>query len=348
MKQRPVILNSKGQPIVLNELEQRMANTLETKIKNDLGFQIDITSLTAIAKKVSEQKFFTVTPSEYLPIAVGNGTWNQQINTWRSFLTAGSFSKGIINTGGNNSRMSQVNVGVDSVPVKIYNWMEGYDYSIFELMQAAQAGNWDLVTALEKARKKIWDLGIQEIAFLGINNDTNCLGLLTQDNNGVTVNTTVIPQFISAMSTASLKAFVASVLVTYRQNSQFTEWPDVFIVPEDDYNALISQASAEFPIKSVLELLEDAFKVGTKNPNFKVLPLAYANPNQSQGVLDNYRYTLLALDEESVRMDIPLMYTNTLANTINGAQFQSAAYGQFTGVVAYQPRTMLYFDIPNS
>jgi hypothetical protein len=60
--------------------------------------------------------------------------------------------------------------------------------------------------------------------------------------------------------------------------------------------------------------------------------------------LNKNRYTLLSYDEDSLRMDIPVDYTNTLQNTVNGFNFQSAAYGQFTGLKAYRPKEMLYFD----
>ncbi len=82
------------------------------------------------------------------------------------------------------------------------------------------------------------------------------------------------------------------------------------------------------------------------NPNFQILPVAYADKTNNADVtaLNKNRYTLLRYDEDSVRMDIPLDYTNTMANTINGMNYQNAGYGQFTGVKAYRPLEMLYFD----
>jgi hypothetical protein len=54
-------------------------------------------------------------------------------------------------------------------------------------------------------------------------------------------------------------------------------------------------------------------------------------------------YVLLNYDEEALRMDIPLDYTNTLANSLDNFSFQNAGYGQFTGVLAYRPLELLYF-----
>jgi hypothetical protein len=43
-------------------------------------------------------------------------------------------------------------------------------------------------------------------------------------------------------------------------------------------------------------------------------------------------------------MDIPVDITVTQPNTLNNFQFQDAAYGQYTGVAAYKPLEVLYFD----
>lgn len=214
-----------------------------------------------------------------------------------------------------------------------------------------KSGNWDLVTAKERARKKNWDLGIQKIAFLGANNGSNsqCVGLLNQ--SGITTNTSVITKPISTMSTAELKTFTAQIVEVYRTNVQRTAWPTHFIIPESDYNGLASQASPQFPIKSTLQLLEETFQTICRNKNFKILPLAYADGPyglyQSLSPSSQLQvYTLLNYDEESIRMDIPVDYTNTLANSLDNFMFQNVGYGQFTGVLAYRPLELMYFTFP--
>lgn len=198
----------------------------------------------------------------------------------------------------------------------------------------------------EKARKKNWDLGIQKVAFLGANSGSNgaCLGLLNQ----LGITTLASPSWfnipISTMSPSQLKTFSASIVEAYRNNCQRTAWPTHFVIPESDYNGLASQASADFPIKSTLQLLEETFQTICRNKNFKILPLAYADgPYSGFG----YQiYTLLNYDEESIRMDIPVDYTNTLANSLDNFMFQNVGYGQFTGCLAYRPLEMMYFTVP--
>lgn len=346
---QPTILNSRGEPITLTVQEQYHADFMQRQVNerfaNALGYEIPITTLTTIMKKITEQKFFQIAPADFIPVRVGEGAWSSQLTTYRSFQMGGEFEQGIMDTGGNNARMAQADAAVDALNIKVFNWAKAIGWSIFDLELAAKSGNWDLVTAKEKARKTNWDLGIQRIAFLGAKGNNasggSCLGLLNQ--SGVNINTTRITKAISSMSTAELKTFTAGVVEDYRSNCNRTAFPTHFIIPESDYNGLASQASPDFPIKSTLQLLEEAFQLITRNKNFKILPLAYADAAYNEAEINKQCYVLLNYDEESVRMDIPVDYTNTLANSIDNFSFQNAGYGQFTGVLAYRPLEMLYY-----
>lgn len=332
------ILNSKGEPIVLNAMEQRKAEFLERYL-NALGYDIDITTLTTVIKKVTEQKFFEIAPADFVPVKVGEGAWSDKLTTYLSFDLAANFEEGIINTGGNNSRLAQADSGVDSITVPVKNWAKAIGWALPDLMLADKSGNWDLVSSKEKSRKRNWDLGIQKVAFLGLSGST-VKGLLNQ--SGIETNTTLIQQKISDMSTVDLKAFCVGVVEAYRANCARTAWPTHFAIPESDYNGLAGQASANFPIKSTLQLLDETFKVITRNANFKILPLAYGDAAYNS--LGVQKYALYNYEEESLRMDIPVDYTSTLANSTDNFNFQNVAYGQFTGVQAYRPKEMLYFQ----
>lgn len=332
-----------GQPIVLSEQEQRIANHAQ-QMCNALGFQVDITTLTQILSRVIEQKFFTIAPADYVPVRVGEGAWGGELLTYRDFQIGGDFETGIINSASENSRLAEVTSAVDAIRVPITNWAKAVTWTLFELRQAQVAGNWDIVTSKERARKKNWDLGIQRIAFLGAASNTNVKGLLTQTD--VTANTSIITESITGMTTAEFNAFVGAIVQAYRANSFYTAYPDRFIIPESDYNGLATAVSPDYPMISKLQYLLDAFRRITMNPNFQILPLAYANQAQNADVtgLNKNRYTLLNYDEDSIRMDIPVDYTNTLQNSVNNFQFNSVGYGQFTGVQAYRAAEMMYFD----
>lgn len=353
--QQPVILNSAGKPIKLTPEEQYHADEMQVlvnnrfkRVKNSLGYEVSITTLSTIMKKITEQKFFEIAPADYLPVRVGEGTWSTNLTTYRSFDIADEFETGMINTGGQNSRLATADTGVDALNIKVYPWAKTIGWSIFDLEFAAKSGNWDIVAAKEKARKRNWDLGVQRIAFLGARGQNgtsgNCLGLLNQA--GITNNTTVIQKAISSMTTTELKTFTTALIESYRSNVNRTAWPTHFIVPESDYNGMASTVSPDFPIKSILELLTEMFQTIVRNKNFKILPLAYGDAayhTDISSIAGKQVYVLLNYDEESLRMDIPLDYTNTLANSLDNFSFQNVGYGQFTGVLAYRPLELMYF-----
>ncbi len=340
------ILDSKGNPIILNAQEKWHANYLQKiineKFGNSLGYEVSVTTLTTIVKKISEQKFFEVAPADFIPIRVGEGTWSSNLTTYRSFDLSDTFETGVINTGGNSGRLASADAGVDALNIKINNWAKSISWSIFDLELAGKSGNWDLVTAKEKSRKKNWDLGIQRVAFLGARGQNaaggSCLGLLNQ--SGITTNTSLITIPLSTMTPAQLSTFQQSVIAQYRINCNYTAFPTHFVIPESDYNGLVAQASPTFPMKSIIQLLEEGFQLITRNKNFKILPLAYCDKTNSG--LATQMYVLLNYDEESLRMDIPLDYNPTLANSIDNFNFQNVAMGQFSGVLAYRPQELFY------
>lgn len=346
---QPVILNAKGEPVTLTQRELHHANWTQRQVnerfENDLGAEVNITTLTTIVKRVSEQKFFEIPPADFVPVRVGEGAWSTNLLTYRSFAHGEDFETGIIDTGANNTRLATADASVDSVPVVVKNWAKAVGWSIFDLEFAAKAGNWDLVTAKEKARKTNWDLGIQRIAFLGAKNNPKVLGLYTQV--GVTVDTTLITAPISSLSTADLKDFCAKVIERYRDNVDRTAWPTHFVIPESDYNGMASQSSPDFPIKSVLAVLEETFQLITRNKEFKILPCAYGDKKYNAGWLNGTTgeqvYALYRYEEDSIRMDLPVDYTNTLANSLDNFNYQNAAFGQFTGVMTYRPKELMYF-----
>ena len=331
--------NDDKKEIVLNEKERLQANFWEQHLKNSLGYDVSITTMTTLLKKVSTQKFFEISPSDFLPIVVGEGAFSQTLLGYRSFSLSDDFDSGIINLGAGNSRTAEASAGVDSISTKVFPWAKSIGWSVFELESAIRAGNWDLITSLEFARKKNWDLGIQYKAFLG-SDKLGIYGLLNQPS--IVPNTTAITKPIGSMSTAELKVIVGTLLNLYRARVNRTAWPTALVVPESDMIAMSSQASSDFPIKSVLQLLEEAFQQVTNNKSFKILGCAYGDA--AYNPMGKQAYALLNYDETSLRMTIPVDYTATLANTLNGFNFQNIAYGQFTGVQLYRDLELMYFQ----
>lgn len=315
------------------------ANTNSIKT-NSLGYQQLITTLTAVGRKVSVQKFYEIPFADYVPVVMGNGAYQRQIINWRTYVKGEGFDTGVISNASNQSRLAHVDAAYDQVPQIIYAWAKGMVYNIFELEEAMRANTlFSLIEARETARRKEWDLGLQKIAFLGYEDSK---GLLNNDE--AYVNLTEIVKPISSMTAEEFNTFAGTVYEQYRLNCNRTAKPSVFVVPEKDWNGLINFPSATFPLKTKLQLLEEAFKTVTMNQGFKIMPCAYSDAENFDGV--NNRYALYNMDETSLKMDLPIDYTMTQAGTVNGFSWENVAFGQFTGVVAQRPKELLYFQFP--
>jgi len=314
-------------------------NTNQIKT-NSLGYQQLITTLTAVGRKVSVQKFYEIPFADYLPVVMGNGAYMRQLINWRTYVKGEGFETGVISNASNQSRLAHVDAAYDQVPQVIYAWAKGMVYNIFELEEAMRANTlFSLIEARETARRKEWDLGLQKVAFLGYQDSK---GLL--NNAEAYVNLTEIVKPISSMTAEEFNAFAGTVYEQYRRNCNRTAKPTHFVMPEKDWNGLINFPSATFPLKTKLQLLEEAFKTVTMNQAFKIMPCAYSDAENFDGV--NNRYALYNMDETSLKMDLPIDYTMTQAGTVNGFSWENVAFGQFTGVVAQRPKELLYFQFP--
>ena len=323
---------------------------MSCKLKNStgidtssFGYQRAIDTLTYIKSHITEQKFYKVNPMDYMPIVVGEGAFSSDILTNVTISSSGDFEEGVINQGSNNAQLASADVGVSSISAPVITWAKTISYTLIEIEQALQANNWDLIKSKHDARKENFDLGIQQIAFLGsLNNSANVPGLLNQSN--VNINSTLITQLINTMSLTQMTSFIGGLVEAYRSNCYRTAYFTHFILPEDDFNGMTVPYSSQFPVVSILKYLTDslaALGVG----NVKIMPTAYAIPtNNSAWGINKHCYTLLNYDPRSIRMDIPVMITATQPNTLNNFQFQDAAFAQYTGLWAYRTLEMLYFQ----
>lgn len=345
-----IVLNSKGKRIRLDTREAAVAKWCQRKINaNPTGFQVSITTLTEVIKQVQEQKFFTVNIADYVPIRTGFGAWAYDLLTFQEYATGGDFETGIIDTGGDNSRLASVDAGVSPIRVPIKNWAKQLSWSLPELNYANKFGNWDLITAKEKSRKKNWDLGIQRVAFLGLPSMgmAGLLTLPTSGSNSVIYDSATLTTRLMAMDAATFSAFVSTLLGEWRTGNAHTAWPNRFVVPEFDYVGLSAPTNPAYPLITKKAMLERSFKDIT-GEDFKILPLAYAQASLSNGQLAADRYALYRYADDTIRMDIPVQYTPTVQSSVNGFHFQNVGYGQFTGVGLYRPTEVMYIDFEGS
>lgn len=302
------------------------------------GFKFAIDTMSYIRAQVIKQIFYEVSIADYLPVDVGEAAWKSEIVQNLEFYEGGSFSDGLTNQG--NSRTAQVDTALSQIRMPVKTWKKKATWTIAQIAEAANVGNWDPVEAKLRSLKKNWDLGIQELAFNGLPGDTDITGLL--NSSVVNINTTLLSEDISGMSDAEFQALVKGLLSAYYANSNSTKLPDSFIMPTADYLGMASAASATYPNISKLEYLENSLKRMTANDSFKIRPLTYAQASLNPEAKD--RYVLYRNDPEVLKLSIPVDITMNQAYTINGFDFEQMAYGQISGVLMNRPREVLYLD----
>ncbi len=338
---RQIFVNDKE--IIFNEREMQMLANSQAMM-NNTGYEVDITTLTAVIKSITEQKYYRVNPSEYMPIVVGEGAFNQELLKYAATFNAGSFKNSIIDTASANAKMSQASASVEPIKYKVLSYAIAIPYNVFELQQASLAGNWDYISSKEKARRLDIDLGIQESMFLGFDDDLEVYGILNLA--GVSNNTVLITKYIKDMSAAEFKTFLAGLMPAYRLNCSYTAYPSNFYIPEQDYNGLATCADETYPMKSRLERIKEVLSQ-LSGQEATVKPLAYADAANNTLDADNSglnRYVLTTYDPDSMRADIPVEPTTTAFNTMDGFSYQNVCYGQFSSVTSFRPNETLYFD----
>lgn len=329
----------------MNGIDSRLNATGDTA-DQATGYQIVTDTLTYIVKQVSEQKFYKVPFADFMPVIVGEGAFAADLLFNRTYSVAEDFEAGNIRQGSADARLSQADAAIDGVTQLTQFWAKGIGYTLIEIEQALRANSWDPIMGKHESRKTNWDLGLQITSFLGLATDARYPGLLTNPN--VNTNTSIITKYISSMTAAELATFIAAFIPAYFTNTASTAMPDSMIMPYIDYmacaGALTPGTVGTYPVP-LLGYLEDAFKKATQNPNFTVRPLAYADKTVNNGLrgLNKNYYALYRKDPKSVRMNVPVDYTVTQANSINNFQFQDVAYGQYTGVVQLRNLETLLF-----
>ncbi len=346
-----LIVNGNGQicevvPLSSGSFDARLNATGD--IPNaSMGYQIVIDTLTYLSRRVVKQKFYDVPGgiATYVPLRVGEGAWHDNILTGVSVSSAGDFESGNIRTAQTNSRLAGADAAIAPITQKIVTWAKEITFTYPEVQQALLLNNWDVIEAKHYARKKNWDLGIQEIAFLGSRLDANVQGLLTQ--TGVNVNTSFITAPVSGLNAANFATFVSGLINLYFVNTNSTQMPNRLIMPMSDYlglQVLTPGSAGTFPVP-MIQYLEMAFKKATQLEDFRIIGLPYANAavnNSLRGINKNI-YALYRSDDDSLAMNIPVDYMTTQVGTLNNFQFQDVGAGQYTGVQVYRPLEVLYF-----
>jgi hypothetical protein len=307
------------------------------------GFDYVTRTTSEIRSGIIEQTFYEVAPADFLPVDVGEAAWKDEIIQNLTYDLAGDFFQGDVDTLTGNGRISEVGTAMAPIKMKTVIWAKAAKWNISEVSQAAASSNWDPIEAKMKTLKRNWDLGIQEVAFLGHPTESTVTGLL--NHSEVTINTTLITKTLTSMTETEFTTFIGAVIGAYYDNSNSTTLPDTFIIPTDDFLGLTVPYSATYPNISKMAYMLDAFKKATGNENFQIKSLAYAqSANNAARGINKERYVLYKNDRETLKMTIPVDFNMFESKTTNGLFWEQPAMGQYSGVMINKVPEVFYME----
>ena len=319
----------------------RVNNAVAFATPNAYGLEKTITTLTQIIADVQRQKFYTVAEplTSYVPIEMGTGAYGRQLFQYAVAQVGDNFEAGIIQPGNGINKDANIDITIDGTSIKNNFWRMKYE-ATKEILESARvnAQTFSYIEEQERARLKTAQLGLQKNAFIGIDSVTT--GLL--NNADVTVNTSLLPANISAMTITQLTNFAKTAISTFFTNSNNTTFPNTWLMPTSDYMSLGVPVNPEFPIGTIREFLERAFIDAGAPADFKILHTVYNNTASSTGA---GRHVLYNRDADVLTMYIPKPYTPYPLYPVGSLDMISDAEMQFTGVWVKRPAEMLYMDV---
>ena len=306
------------------------------------GLEATITTLTDIIGGVVETKYYELNGqklSDFCKIEVGRGAYDTELMQYASTFVGNNGKQGIVNPTANGiskDANSSIQIGSIKMPNNFWRW----DYTVTnELVNMAQknAETFSIIEENEKARKKIWDLMLQDAWFNGLG-DGRSYGLLNQPN--VTVNTTLMTAELGDMTDAQFQTFLAKVAGEYNKVSNYTISFNRMLIPSEQYFAL-TQPYGTFGLNR-LQVLEDAMKriVGA---DFKIVHAKYCTGASAQGG-NKGRYVFYNDDADNVCAYLPVPYTPMPLFPAGSLDLISQAHGQFITPFLKREASMMYAD----
>ena len=330
----------------LEEHKDMMRKNLSGVVRNSglgsaTGLDQVITTTTEIIAGVLETKYYELNGqklSDFCPIEVGKGAYATQLLQYAINYKANAGIQGLVNPFSNGiakDANSTIEIGTLTIPNNFWRWT--YEVSN-ELVNLARINTetFSIIEENEKARKKVWDLMLQDAWFNGLG-DGKSYGLLNQPN--VTVNTSLISAQLAKMTDAQFDTFLASAPDAFGVNSAYTLNFNRMLVPTSDFYGL-TKPYGTFGLNR-LQVLEDAFK-RVVGGDFKIVHAKYGATANAAG--NGARYVFYNADADNICSYLPVPYTPMPLFPQGSLDLISQAHGQF--VTPYVKRTgaVLYAD----
>ncbi len=325
--------------LVENGLTKAQVNN-SAGIGSTLGLQQLTSTLTQIIDGIIDTKYYELSGqklSDFTRIEVGKGAYATDLLQY-AVSYVGNVGDGWIEPTSNGiAKDSNSSIQIGSLRIKNHFWRKDYTVTN-ELVQMGRVNDqtFSIIEENEKARKKQYDLAIQQAHFLGFSDGT--AGLLNQPE--VTVNTTLMTAPLATMTDAQFQTFLASVGSAYGQNSLYTIQFNRMLIPTSDFVSL-GQPFGQFGL-SRLQVLEDALK-RVAGVDFKIVHSTYNDKANEGG--DAARYVFYNDDADNLCAYMPVPYTPMPLFPIGSLDLISQAHAQYIPPYLKRVNSMLYADI---
>lgn len=329
--------------------EEQYADGMRLQVSNSgigsgSGFEQAIETTTQIVSGVVNTLYYELMGqklSDFVKIEVGTGAYSTNLFQYASTYVGSPFKAGLIEptaSGINADANSNIKIGSLSIPNNF--WRMKYNVRQ-ELIRMAErnAETFSIIEENEKARKKTWDLGLQEATLKGLG-DGKSYGLLNQPN--VTVNTTLMTAELDAMTDAQFQTFLANAAGVFAANSNGTIMFNRMLIPQKAYLAL-QQPYGAFG-ETRLSVLKRAFQ-GIVGDDFKIVHATYCTGATAGGNASKGRYVFYNTNEDNLVMHLPKPYTPYPLFPQGALDLISDSEGQFATPYVKRLGSMLYADV---
>lgn len=330
----------------VEEHKDRLRNNLQGIVRNSgigtaTGIEQVVTTCTDIIAGAIDTLYYELNGqklSDFVPIEVGRGAYATQLLQYAINYKANAGRQGLVNPFSNGiakDANSTIQVGTLTMQNNFWRW--AYEVSN-ELVNIAKINDetFSIIEENEKARKKVWDLMLQDAWFEGLG-DGKSYGLLNAPS--VTVNTTLITAKMANMTDAQFDTFLAAAPNAFGLNSAYTINFNRLLLPTSDFYSL-TKPYGQYGLNR-LQVLEDAFK-RVVGGDFKIVHAKYGETANAAG--NGARYVFYNADADNICSYLPVPYTPMPLFPQGALDLVSQAHGQF--ITPYVKRTgaVLYAD----
>lgn len=321
-----------------DEFKQQMRINNANEALANPGFEQTITTTTQIISRVNRATYYELDGqklSDFVPMEVGFGAFSTEIMQMATKATGADFKAGIISpSAGALKQDTYTDIEVGSEKYHNNFWRDTYSISREGIEIARRnAIPFNVIEEKERARRKKFDLGLQDAWFNGLG-DGKSYGLLNQPS--AVINTSFMQKKLSAMTDDEFSAWVSQIRGLYNSTANATANFDRLLIPQSEYFAL-DRVFGQFGMTR-RQILEEVVKANRGK-------IVYTTYNETAGTNGNQRYALYKYDADYIQAFMPLEYTPFPLYAVNALDMISNCMAQFVTPVVKRSNTLLYIDV---